>query len=244
MINDVLHNRGTIKALKLPLFLLIMAFVFGGCAQSPKVLGMDGPQEVDTSDQTFKYIQNPVIALPEKEDIGLYLYRNHITRRQVIDFYSEVIGSRQITMAIVGFAEQNDVSLSLAVSLAWVESRFSPEAVNRNAYSVDRGLFQLNSKSFPHLEEEEFYDPVTNAQHAMQYLRSCLDHGTSETVALAMYNAGRARVQGRGTPEMTLRYIDKIYKYRIQLERDFEEAMSRHVILSRAGENEKEEPSG
>jgi hypothetical protein len=105
--------------------------------------------------------------------------------------------------------------------------------VNVNDDSIDRGLFQLNSRSFPELEVDEFFDPYINAQHGIRYLRKCIELGGNEVVGLAMYNAGRTRVERGGTPHITLNYIARILEYRDQLEKDFSrQLLMEGIVLS------------
>ncbi|UKI53636.1 MAG: transglycosylase SLT domain-containing protein [Treponema sp.] len=62
-------------------------------------------------------------------------------------------------MAILEEAEKNDIPLSLAFALAYTESHYNVNAVNKNRNSsIDRGLFQLNNRSFPQLKEEDFFN--------------------------------------------------------------------------------------
>jgi len=146
---------------------------------------------------------------PEELDPGLYLFRNELTRPLVESFYTRVTADVKITDAILSAADSYDISLPLAFSLAWAESSFRVRALNYNSNSVDRGLFQLNSRTFPNLKEEQFYDPQTNADYGLAHFRYCIEVGNDELVALAMYNAGVNRVR-RSTPYSTLRYVAKI----------------------------------
>ena len=156
-------------------------------------------------------------------DYGLALFRFTEFRPKVVSFYSGETGSESIALTILQAADTHNIPLSLAFSLAWVESRYDSRAVNYNSSSVDRGLFQLNNRSFPGLTEMEFFNPEINSRLGMDYLRQCLNAGDTEIVALAMYNAGRARVSGRGTPIMTLEYISRILEHRDDLDNRFSE---------------------
>jgi len=157
---------------------------------------------------------------PERQDFILELYRNPLSRERVINFFTGVCGSREIAEVILFNAETYDIPPALAVALAWEESRFDPNAVNtRNRdQSIDRGLFQLNDRSFPRLGASAFYNPQLNAQYGMSHLRYCLDTGGSEIAALAMYNAGTGRVNSSGAPRSTLDYISRILNNRTELE--------------------------
>ncbi len=143
-------------------------------------------------------------------------------REAAVYFFEELAGSRELAHIVLREAEKYGVPAPLAFALVWKESSFNPYAVNENSSSIDRGLFQLNSRSFPDLSEEEFFDPGINARHGLAYLSRCLKDGGNEVVALAMYNAGRTRVTQRGTPKMTLDYIARVLEYEERIEQRLE----------------------
>lgn len=162
-----------------------------------------------------------IVELYNGDDPGLILLRHPATKEKVISFYTERTGSVVISVSILDNADKYNIPLPLAFSLSWVESSFLSWAVNENPDSTDRGLFQLNSRSFPELTEEDFFDPYISAETGLGYLRKCIELGGNEVVGLAMYNAGRTRVERGGTPRTTLNYIARILDYREQLEKDF-----------------------
>ena len=156
-----------------------------------------------------------VVDFGKQLDVGLELYRALPTRTAVEWFYTNVTGDMDVALAILREADKNNIPLSLAFSLAYTESRYKPRALNKNTNaSIDRGVFQLNNKSFPALVEADFYDPYISAKYGLSHLRFCLDTAGNEVSALAMYNAGTNRVRNNGTPQMTLNYISKIQTYR------------------------------
>lgn len=156
-----------------------------------------------------------VVGHKQKPDLGLSLYKNLESQAALIEFYTKITQSRDVTLAIVENAEKNDISFSLAFALAYTESTYKTRAVNKNRNtSIDRGLFQLNNNSFPKLTESEFFDPYISASYGLAHLRFCLDTAGNEVAALAMYNAGTNRVRTGGTPQMTLNYVDKIFNYK------------------------------
>jgi hypothetical protein len=161
-------------------------------------------------------------------DLGLSLYRNSLTRDLVVDFYNSITRSAEITQAVLSAADKYSVPTALAFALCGVESQFNSRALNYNEISIDRGLFQLNSLSFPQLSEADFFSVQKNAEHGMKYLRYCLDRGENEVVALAMYNAGEGRVSDMGAPKMTLTYISRILDLKSDLEARF-----RGMVLER-----------
>ncbi|MFO8042222.1 MAG: lytic transglycosylase domain-containing protein [Alkalispirochaeta sp.] len=162
-----------------------------------------------------------VMNLLESDQPLLALYREDVTHQAVVDFFVELTGSEEIALPILYYANRENLSLSLVFSLVWVESRYSPVAVNHNATSIDRGLFQLNSRTFRDLSEEDFFHPDVNAQHGTQFLTWCMEHTSSDMQAVACYNAGLTRVRAGRTPQSTLIYVDRIGEFRAQLERRF-----------------------
>lgn len=156
------------------------------------------------------------------DDTELVLYRNLDTRSYVEWFYTKVTGNREVALAILDAASQFNVSPSLAFALAYTESKYVTDAVHTNVNgSIDRGLFQLNSYSFPKLTEEEFYDAATSAYYGMSHLNHCLEVSASQIAGLAMYNAGRNKVNGDRTPVSTLNYISKILDYKAKIDSKF-----------------------
>jgi hypothetical protein len=149
----------------------------------------------------------------ERDDtIGEY-YRDGNTKGSVLIFFTELTGSKEVASLILESAQRYQIPASLAFAIAYEESRFNPAAFNDNGTSVDRGLFQLNSKSFPKLKISEFYDPAISARNGLSHFAFCLSSGGNEVAALAMYNAGSGRVAKDGTPRKTLDYIYRITKY-------------------------------
>jgi hypothetical protein len=158
-------------------------------------------------------------------------YRDKALQGTVIAFFAEFTGSEEVARAVLAQADAFDISPALAFSLAWEESRYNTRAESRenDNQSVDRGLFQLNSYSFPELGEEDFFNPETNARCGMSYLRWCLDTSGSEVPALATYNAGLRRVTTGGTPKRTLDYISRVLQLKNGIEALFESKCPREA---------------
>lgn len=162
-------------------------------------------------------------------DKGLQFYRNPSTRAAVEWFYLRVTGSRDVTMAVLDAANREDIPLSLAFALCHTESRYNRYAYNLNTNgSIDRGLFQLNDRSFPHLGESDFYAVETSARLGMKHLRFCMNVAGNDLTAVAMYNAGVTRVRNDQTPASTLRYVSRIASYRANLQTAFAEEVLSH----------------
>jgi soluble lytic murein transglycosylase-like protein len=177
-----------------------------------------------------------VLKEKHRSDPMLALYRDRGAKEDVVAFFTAVLNSEELAKVILKRAEEYDVSPSLAAAIGWEESRFDPAAVNRNKASVDRGLFQLNSKSFPKLQERDFFNPDVNARFGIAHLRWCLDLGGSEVSGLAMYNAGTTRVRADNTPKKTLDYIARVLAFRDGLDALFtREVGSRWLVDADGG---------
>jgi hypothetical protein len=163
----------------------------------------------------------------QKKDEVLLLYRASPSRTAVEWFFAHITENTEISSAILEYADANDISPSLAFALAYTESRYKPTAVNRNANgTIDRGLFQLNSASFPRLTEADFFNPKTSARYGLSHLKYCLSVAENEVAALAMYNAGITRIKNDTTPRRTLNYISYILHYRQVLDQLFKEEIA------------------
>lgn len=185
--------------------------------------GPDGKPMMTRGGHFFKRVRL------ERQDHVLDLYRQPESRELVIDFFSGLCPSREIAEAVLVSADWFNIPPALAFALAWEESEFNPLAVNDTKNrdgSIDRGLFQLNNRSFPHLELQAFFSPDLNSWHAMSHLRYCIDTGRSEIAALAMYNAGTGRVTASGAPKSTLDYISRILENKDKIENSFSELKS------------------
>lgn len=167
-----------------------------------------------------------VLNLLDEEKPMLALYREDVTSAAVTEFFVQLTGSPDTALPILYHADRNDLPLSLAFGLTWVESRFSPVAVNQNATSVDRGLWQLNSLSFRHLSEDDFFDPDVSSRHGADYLRRSMRLAEQDQrTALAIYNAGLARVRRNEIPDTTQRYVQRVTEYQRNLELRFRRFM-------------------
>lgn len=155
-----------------------------------------------------KYIEN----LDRVDPIASY-YKDPATKDATLDFFSSLTRSETLARVILENSEKYSVRPSLAFALALEESDFKADAINKNGDSVDRGLFQLNSKSYPKLKIQEFYDPALNARYGLAHLQGCLAEAGNEVAALAMYNAGNNRVRKGSTPQRTLDYVSRILAY-------------------------------
>lgn len=217
----------TFKSYIITCAFFIVAAITVSVVLPPKDSEVTGPSIKTVSEsnsEDYLYEASLSVENISREDRGLQLYRDPNSRGAVEWFYLHITGNRDVTMAILEEAEKNDIPLSLAFALAYTESRYNVLAVNKNTNSsIDRGLFQLNDKSFPGLAEEDFFNPKISAKYGMSHLKHCLKVGGNEVTGIAMYNAGTNKVKSGRTPQSTLNYVGKIVAYQDKLERLFTE---------------------
>jgi soluble lytic murein transglycosylase-like protein len=95
-----------------------------------------------------------------------------------------------------------DVDFIFACAVINHESSFKNKAYNINykkdengncyVVSVDRGLCQLNSRTYYFLKREQFYDVDTNLKYGIKHMKQVLDRcNGDEYNALSIYNSGR-----------------------------------------------------
>jgi soluble lytic murein transglycosylase-like protein len=172
----------------------------------------DSETELSMDELFARHQVPPVAELPDTGAALLNQYRDRESKEKVITYLGEIAGSRSLAMVILNECDKFNIDPSLAFALAWEESRFMPRAINRSNANrtIDRGLFQLNSNSFPRLSEEDFFNPSLNAYYGLSHLAWCLEAGGSVVSGLAMYNAGTTRVKNSGAPKRTLDYTSRI----------------------------------
>lgn len=184
--------------------------------------------EVEEEDDEYEDYTHFFARAEKEEDFILNMYRNPEYSEMVIKFFSGICSSRDIAAAILDNSDTYEIPPALAFALSWEESQFNPRAINRsnNDGSIDRGLFQLNNRSFPNLDMASFFDIGLNSRHGIAHLRHCMNLSGNEITALAMYNAGSGRVRGHGAPRVTLDYINRIVNNREKIEKRFEEKLN------------------
>ena len=177
-------------------------FVYG----SPDIINTESPR-------TFEIVEDIKIPVPEKDDLNLWIKEN---LESSIDFYTEnLTNDTSISIAIINNSLKHDLSVNLAFSVAYKESRFIKDAFNDNGKSKDRGLFQLNDRYRQDWPEEDFYNIDKNAFEGTRYLKEMIELNENDIVtALYCYNAGPTKVRRDGIiPSRTITYADEILEY-------------------------------
>ena len=223
-------------------FIAAMSFlVFSGESRffKPKIESADTRDSEEVIQKTDEVppenvLRDALSNLSNKQDLILAVYNDPAGSETVVSFFEAITGSRELASVILKYSAEFGIAPSLAFSLCREESRYDPKAVNRTNqnHSVDRGLFQLNSASFPKIKEEDFFKPAVNAYYGLAHLKHCLDTAGTEVAGIAMYNAGTIRVKAGSTPKKTLDYVSRIMKYQRQIDELFLIEYSRPVAES------------
>lgn len=105
-------------------------------------------------------------------------------------------------------ALEYNVPIPLAFGLAVQESSLRSGAYQSNKDgSIDRGLFQLNTKSYPFLTKAQMYDPEINAKYGMAHIKELYDKNGSYEQSLMDYNCGNLNRINKGTVEHVLKIL-------------------------------------
>jgi len=217
----------------LSLFVAVFICVHYGFFPSAEIK-LIAEKEKEKEDLSLLFAASEIIP-----DTVLLYYRDPEFKDWVMEFFMGFCNNADVVHAILYYSDEFDISPALTFALCWEESRFNPYAINRQNRngSIDRGLFQLNNRTFPNLADTAFYNANTNARHGIEHLRYCIDTGGTEISALAIYNAGAGRVTSTGTPYVTLNYISRILENRRKIESRF------HTRLIREEESRLSEKS-
>lgn len=123
----------------------------------------------------------------------------------------------------------NPIDIKIFLSLVYTESRFNRYAINdRNSNgSIDYGICQLNNRTFPNMDIDEFFDIETNIKHSIEYIKflkewlranvEFVNDYNIEYYTLASYNCGIGAVQKNRIPKSTKKYIKKIMKLKNEI---------------------------
>lgn len=106
-------------------------------------------------------------------------------------------------------AQYHNVDPWLLMSIAYVESRFNPKAVNRNKNgSYDTGMMQINSIWIPTLKKKGIDKSLLNDACASTYIGAWI---LSDNIRRYGYNWRAIGAYNSGNPKLGLAYAKKVY---------------------------------
>ncbi len=145
-----------------------------------------------------------IVVIHETDNINNII---KLDKEYFLERYLEYFNHNKNVSLIFNKALEENISVSLALALAFSESSLNEKKYNINKNkSIDRGLFMLNSNSYPFLTKTQMYDPVINTKYGIAHIKKLLIKHNSIVTALATYNCGSIE---RINP-MTFRHVSRI----------------------------------
>lgn len=198
----------------------------------------------DTGNTFDPYKEDDIVFASEMEYAAAL--KGDLERR----FYSELVqDNERIIDAVYIYAQ--DLNKDLVFALLLGESSGKPDAINKNidpktgeVKSIDRGLFQLNSRSYPNLTEDQAFQIETNAKYGIAHLRGALQYwGGNVRKALWAYNAGVNGIT-TGVPKRTINYANDVIAATKAIKQDREqyikENLKKYLTISMVANKEGE----
>lgn len=155
-----------------------------------------------------------------------HIYVDNLSRNQINEtlkdnkrfnfIYHEIAKNQEIAETILRKSLEQNIPVNLAFALASIESRFDPNAVNKNHKSTDYGLFQLNNRSFPKVD---YFNIEENTKYALAFLKEHYKRNDSWEIAVVLYNAGSFR----NTGQMSLKHLHRILEEERRFDKIFNE---------------------
>lgn len=124
----------------------------------------------------------------------------------------------QIQQMVTEAAERHDVDISLAIAIAYAESRFDQQ---RNSPAGARGPMQLMPDTAERLGVTDACDAATNIDGGVRYLAWLTEKFGNPLLVAAAYNAGEGRVmEYGGVPPIfeTVNYLATVVNYQMGIE--------------------------
>jgi soluble lytic murein transglycosylase-like protein len=155
--------------------------------------------------------ENGVFHFTDLPASGLY--------RPFIVFRDKHFDLKKIKHLVRIYSERYGLEPALIQAMIEVESAYEPEAVSK---AGAQGLMQIMPNTQKELGLRDPFDPSSNIEAGVRYLRSLLDRFGDLSLALAAYNAGPARVeQYNGIPPYveTRQYVRRVLDIYSRLKR-------------------------
>ena len=183
-------------------------------------------------------IPTPIMELAPMEGYSFSNFQLDLKTFQLQElerqYYASLTGDIKIVDSIIAY-NRGRMPLDLLFAMIERESRFNMYATNTNVddetgeiLSVDRGLFQLNSLSYPDMVESDFFNLDINIPTGIGHIVG--DYVWADKnlkMALYAYNAGRTKVEDNRVPRSTYEYAEYI------VQRSSEIALAKKQFIKR-----------
>jgi len=131
----------------------------------------------------------------------------HPTKAQVVHPNHTDQRASDVKALVQAEALRQNVDPTLAVAVAWVESRFNPAAVSRDGA---KGVMQLMPVNVVAYGLADPFEPVANIRAGVQILRRLLARYKRTDLALAAYRSGPGNITKRGIDRKDETYINAV----------------------------------
>ena len=145
--------------------------------------------------------------------------------QKLFDFFNTFTENPKVTEVIFEESLLIEVPIVSAFALAWGESRYKTQKVNKNVslkgvvLSRDWGLYQLNDAHRKNWTKEDFLNIRKNAHEGLSFFKHVLKAFNGELVlAYGGYNKGINGLRSGDIPYLTIAHANNIIAY----ERDME----------------------
>ena len=147
------------------------------------------------------YMEHPVadvmfyynISFSSGIDVNKFIMEMEERNRmeEIYVFYDQYTRNRNITELLIEKAIEKEIPVNKLFALSNIESSFIPESINKNINnSIDYGLFQLNSKSFPHYSSSDLLNIHMNVDLATDFIKNKYEYYGNWEETFIAYNAG------------------------------------------------------
>jgi hypothetical protein len=140
------------------------------------------------------------------------------------DFFTIFTENREITQVIFEESLALEVPIVSAFALAWGESRYKPQRINRNinsrkvVISTDWGLYQLND-AHRKWTKEDFFNIRKNTHEGLSFFKHVLETFNGELVlSYGGYNKGINGLKSGDIPFITIVHANNIIEYEREME--------------------------
>ena len=176
-----------------------------------------------------KSIKNAYASTITCLDVGFNDIKEWQDYRIKFKFMCDITKDPELSKLIIKYSRINNIEETLLLALIKTESSLDPLAENYNLNgTIDRGLCQLNSRTFSQLDKDIFFNPESNIKYGAELLSWCLKKSGNNIIkALAFYNAGIGNVANKKVGEFTLDYINNIIKKKSELDQQYVSYISR-----------------
>ena len=144
---------------------------------------------------------------------------------KVFEFFNTFTENPEVTEVIFEEAILLEVPITSAFALAWGESGYKTQRVNKNLgangalLSRDWGLYQLNDGHRKKWTAEDFFNVRKNAHEGLSFFKYVLDNFNNEIVlSYAAFNKGVNGLKNGNIPYRTVAHANNIIAYEREME--------------------------